>query len=522
MALSDKTQFDARIAVSPATLPTRFPPLPEEVLARFPRLTGWQNEQQRLLTRLREALETVSADVTLPLNTLQGRQDAADSRVSTLQTEVTTDLGVLSARIDTEEEARVDADSALATRATNLETSVNTPTTGLLARVSTIETAYVSADSALAIRATNLETSVNTPTTGLLARVTTVESTYATQTFAETKKSEAISAAAADATAKVSVESTARSNADGTVAARYTLSVDANGRVAGMVVGSSVNLAGTASSEIAFLADKFKVYNGTSSNVAPFSVEGGVVYMDNVVVRKELDIGTGDTRAHITSTAMTYGTRLKIWAPSSGFSSLTFNQGEALTKQIQLFGYSGGSEIQFGPNAIAVDVPNGYIRNDGNARFKSLTLYGTLDVSLATVTGLGSVATENTVPVSKGGTGATTLTGYVKGSGTSALTASSTIPNTDVTGLGSMATQSSSSVSISGGAVNGCTSTGFSFDGGNLMKIKWENPNIIAYVDGSKQGIIPNDVRLVWDSTYSEIRFYSGSGTLLRTLAADT
>jgi hypothetical protein len=42
--------------------------------------------------------------------------------------------------------------------------------------------------------------------------------------------------------------------------------------------------------------------------------------------------------------------------------------------------------------------------------------------------------------VGSGGTGATTLTGYVKGAGTSALTASSTIPSTDITGLAAVAT----------------------------------------------------------------------------------
>lgn len=46
-----------------------------------------------------------------------------------------------------------------------------------------------------------------------------------------------------------------------------------------------------------------------------------------------------------------------------------------------------------------------------------------------------------TLGVPNGGTGATTLTGYVKGSGTSPLTASSTIPNTDITGLGTASTK---------------------------------------------------------------------------------
>jgi len=48
---------------------------------------------------------------------------------------------------------------------------------------------------------------------------------------------------------------------------------------------------------------------------------------------------------------------------------------------------------------------------------------------------------SGTVPVANGGTGASTLTGYVKGNGTSAMTASTTVPNTDVTGLGTASTK---------------------------------------------------------------------------------
>jgi hypothetical protein len=50
-----------------------------------------------------------------------------------------------------------------------------------------------------------------------------------------------------------------------------------------------------------------------------------------------------------------------------------------------------------------------------------------------------------TLGVANGGTGATTLTGYVKGAGTTALTASSTIPNTDITGLGTASTKDAGS-----------------------------------------------------------------------------
>ena len=55
-------------------------------------------------------------------------------------------------------------------------------------------------------------------------------------------------------------------------------------------------------------------------------------------------------------------------------------------------------------------------------------------------------------PVIAGGTGAATLTGYLKGNGTGAFTGATTVPNTDVSGLGTMSTQAASAVAITGGA----------------------------------------------------------------------
>jgi hypothetical protein len=62
-----------------------------------------------------------------------------------------------------------------------------------------------------------------------------------------------------------------------------------------------------------------------------------------------------------------------------------------------------------------------------------------------------------TIPVANGGTGAATLTGYVKGNGTANMTAASTIPSTDVTGLGTMSTQNSNNISVTGGSMSGVT-----------------------------------------------------------------
>ena len=66
-----------------------------------------------------------------------------------------------------------------------------------------------------------------------------------------------------------------------------------------------------------------------------------------------------------------------------------------------------------------------------------------------------------TIPVANGGTGASTLTGYVKGNGTAAMTASATVPNTAVTGLGTMSTQNANNVAITGGTMSGVTVTGY-------------------------------------------------------------
>jgi hypothetical protein len=62
-----------------------------------------------------------------------------------------------------------------------------------------------------------------------------------------------------------------------------------------------------------------------------------------------------------------------------------------------------------------------------------------------------------TIPVDNGGTGASTLTGYVKGNGTATMTANATVPSTDVTGLGTMSTQNSNNISVTGGSMSGVT-----------------------------------------------------------------
>jgi len=96
----------------------------------------------------------------------------------------------------------------------------------------------------------------------------------------------------------------------------------------------------------------------------------------------------------------------------------------------------------------AVDGTLSVKDSSGDATFRNLTLTGAV---------LAGAWNGTRIGVAYGGTGAITLTGYVKGNGTSAMTASSTIPNTDITGLGTMSTQGSDAVTITGGTANGLT-----------------------------------------------------------------
>lgn len=120
------------------------------------------------------------------------------------------------------------------------------------------------------------------------------------------------------------------------------------------------------------------------------------------------------------------------------------------------------------------------------------------------ITSSGTLTLGGTLVVANGGTGASSLTGYVKGNGTSAMTASATIPNTDITGLGTISTQSASSVAITGGAIDGTTIGGTTPAAGTFTSVAMTSGTITtAPVSG-------NDIvnKTYADSIASGINFH--------------
>ncbi len=211
---------------------------------------------------------------------------------------------------------------------------------------------------------------------------------------------------------------------------------------------------------------QLKVINNTGSSIAngtPVYVTGtssGQSY-PNIALAKADAASTsavlGLTNGTIASGAVGYVCTSGLLTPCNTGS---FSVGQVL----YLSPYSAGQMMNTVP-------PTGYAVQIGVVAYAN-TPNGSIYVKQTTPLAVSASTIVGQVAVANGGTGAATLTGYVKGSGTSAMTASSTIPTTDLSGTITNAQLANSSITINGNA----TALGGSINVGTVTSVTGTAP----------------------------------------------
>jgi hypothetical protein len=221
----------------------------------------------------------------------------------------------------------------------------------------------------------------------------------------------------------------------------------------------------------------------------------------------------------------TLGVTAMTWSNFSAAANYTAGTGLTLSG-FQFSITPVGTAATYGSaSAVPVFVTNSSgqvtsVTNTNIAIAGSQITSGTIDTarlsgSYTGITGVGTLTAgtwnASTIGVAYGGTGATTLTGYVKGAGTVALTASSTIPTTDLSGTISNAQLANSTISgVSLGSnlfslTIGSGLSGTSYNGSSAVTITNSSP--MTYPASG----IPSSTGSAWNSSYST----TGSGSVL-------
>lgn len=164
----------------------------------------------------------------------------------------------------------------------------------------------------------------------------------------------------------------------------------------------------------------------------------------------------------------------------------------------------GGSVGQVLIKASAVDYATAWLTLTGTGTVTSVDVSGGttgLTFSGGPITAAGVITMSGTLDVASGGTGTTTLTGYLKGNGTTPFSAVASIPTTDLSGTISNIQLANSAITINGNSVSlggsttvtanttnaltiGTGLTGTSFNGSSAVTIAIDST--VATLTGSQ------------------------------------
>jgi len=330
---------------------------------------GWEKARDSSLVTLYNSLSSTVSTNSTNIATAQGdivTLTTDTSANATAITNLTSTVGSNTSAISTEQTTRANADSALAADITSLTSTVG----GNTSAISSEATTRANADAALSTSITNLTSTVG----GNTSSITTNASAITT--------------------------------INGNAAASYVLKLNANGKVAQMVLNSNASSGAGATSTIAFLADTFKIDNDAGSSVSPFIVSGGSVFIDNARITNlsgtKIDVDTLDVKYFANTTPKIYSqtgsayplTRKGFYYSATGASGTAYpyTKGNTTITQVRngaeyicflygVLGDVGQVRVQYSyNNSTWVDVPNGatFTWNAGTYRPYTYTYYGTV------------------------------------------------------------------------------------------------------------------------------------------------
>ena len=312
------------------------------------------------------------------------------------------------AAITTEQTARQEADTSLASQITKLTAAVSSADSALAAAIQNESTARANADSAeatarqtLAARVTNAETGLTKATAAITseqtARATADESLAAKISIVEaatTANSSAISAeqtarATADSAnatlikqvqarldtgdyAAIKVESSTSASKVSGLESKYTVKVDVNGYVSGFGLASTANNS-TPASEFAVRADKFYIANPAGPSISPampFIVQTTATIINGISVPAGVYIEAGFIKnGTITNAKIANATIDNAKIASLSADKITSGS-IAVGREIKSSGFIANSGSTAGTGWR--------IDGNGNAEFNNATVRGTV------------------------------------------------------------------------------------------------------------------------------------------------
>ncbi len=225
----------------------------------------------------------LAADITSLTSTVNNNTSAitseattranADTALASDITSLTSTVNSNTSAISSEATTRANADTALASDITSLTSTVNGNTSAITSEATT----RANADTALASDITSFTSTVN----GNTSAITSEATTRANADTALASDITSLTSTVGGNTASITTNATAITDINDNASASYVLQLNANGKVAQMVLNSNADSGTGATSTIAFLADTFKIDNDAGSSISPFVVSGGTVLIDN-------------------------------------------------------------------------------------------------------------------------------------------------------------------------------------------------------------------------------------------------